>query len=284
MLSCMKIALWQLKNWKFNMRIFMTLAMTVIITYMGIERYLNYVGETEKLTNCVEAYIYLNDNIFSLTLLFLLSVLLFADAPFMENNALYSMIRTGRIKWCTGKIIYILTTSILFNLIVLSGTVVMSLKYAYPGNIWSAAFTFAAEGNVAASNNNVFYDNIGVLMNLTPYKTVFIIFSLNVIYCFFTGLLLFALNLSGSRIAGFAITSILHFLGFMYAETSLSRFMPFSDCILKYHDFGGTTGMTNLIKMRWSLVYMIGILVVLICFIMTRINKVDLKITIGDRQ
>ena len=76
--------------------------------------------------------------------LFLL-ILLTCDAPFMGENSLYSIQRSGRMAWVTGKMLYILVINIIFQLIMFVSQLIVLLPYVGLSEEWGSVLYTAAK-------------------------------------------------------------------------------------------------------------------------------------------
>ena len=139
--------------------------------------------------------------------MFLGLMLLFADAPFTEQSAMYSLVRCSRVQWVVGKLMYILLSCAVYYIFSLAVTVIFFSPNAFAGNVWSAPFYELVMRDAAASSYHITVDPKLFMPAVTPYLAAFYALALNLGYGFFCGSLLFLINLSGSRVLGFAVLS-----------------------------------------------------------------------------
>lgn len=76
--------------------------------------------------------------------LFLL-ILLTCDAPFMGENSLYAIYRSGKMTWVTGKILYIFALNIIFQLILFLSQLIVLLPNAGISREWGSVLYTAAK-------------------------------------------------------------------------------------------------------------------------------------------
>ena len=131
--ACFSIALHNFKKWAVNPRLYILLLMEVLYLHSR----LSPVGELCARTGYkVTPYLlpFLLDEGSAVMMLFLGVVLLFCDAPFIEDEQPYIMLRSGGGIWFIGQMLYIVVASVLY-LIVLYFTKFLVLL---PHIEWSA--------------------------------------------------------------------------------------------------------------------------------------------------
>lgn len=277
MLSCLKVSLWHLKSWKGSIRIIVVLLMCVAMTVYRSMEYVDYAGSIGGIMNCFETYITVINNSWFGIIMFILTLLMFMDAPFMDNNSLYVVSRIGRYRWCIGKIIYIVIASVILNAIVLGTTMLTSVACSFPGNIWSDTFRGVMEGDAVQRGFDLTFSNMEIQSAFTPMKTALISAGLAILLDCMVGMLLYVFNLINGRVLGCAITSILYFAGYAVSGWEYSKFLPMDNSILVLHQLSG--GLT----IRWSVIYFCGIIAIATILSLLLIRRVDYKITTGDR-
>ena len=277
MLSCLKVALWHLKSWKGSVRIIVVFIMCIVMTVYRSLEYINYAREIGGIMNCFETYITVINNGWFGIIMFILTLLLFMDAPFIDNNSLYVVSRIGRYRWCVGKILYIFIAAIIFNGVILLTAILSSVAYSFPGNIWSETFLGVVNGDAVSKGFDVTFYNTEIVQFLSPAGTAFMSALLMVLLDCMVGMLLYLLNLVNGKVIGCAVTSIFYLAGYTVSGLEYTRFLPMHNSIFMYHQLDG--GMT----VRWSIVYFVGIIAVATIISLFLIRRVDYKITTGDR-
>lgn len=277
MRSCLKVALWHLKSWKGSIRIIVVLLMCIAMSIYRSLEYIDYAKSIGGIMNCFETYITVINNGWFGIVMFILTLLLFMDAPFMDNNSLYVVSRIGRYRWCIGKILYIFIAAVIFNAIILVTTMLTSVAYSFPGNIWSDTFKGVVAGDAVAKGFDVTFTNKEIWGAFTPAKTAFISTGLMILLDCMVGMLLYALNLLNGRVLGCAVTAILYFAGYTVSGSEYAKFLPMDNSLLVWHQLGG--GLT----IRWSVIYFCGIIAITTISALLLIRRVDYKITTGDR-
>ena len=275
MLSCIKVALWHLKSWKGSARTIIVFLLAVIMTVYQSMEYLGYAKEVDMIVNCLETYILVTNNEVYSVVMFILVLVLFADAPFMDNNSLYVVSRIGRYRWCIGKMLYIIIAAIVFNLVCMLTTVIVSIPYSYPGDIWSSAFIASTNGETVELGYQAIFYNGEVIYFFSPLRISMISMGLKTLLNCMMGMVLFVLNMGNKKVLGYGIVSILYFAEYTVSGTEIAKITFIKNSIL---------GMQKCFDdIKWSLMYFSGIIVAMIIISLIVIRKVDYKITIGER-
>lgn len=277
MLSCLKVAMWHLKSWKGSVRIIVVFIMCIVMTVYRSLEYIDYAKSIGGIMNCFETYITVTNNGWFGIIMFILILLLFMDAPFMDNNSLYVVSRIGRYRWCIGKIIYIFIAAVIFNGVILLTTILSSVAYSFPGNIWSDTFLGVVRGDPVSKGFDVSFLNMEIVKFLSPAVTAFMSAGLMVLLDCMVGMVLYALNLVNGKVLGCAVTSILYLVGYTVSDSEYVKFLPMHNSLMVEHQLDG--GMT----FKWSVIYFCIIIAVSTVVSLLLIRKVDYKITTGDR-
>ncbi len=282
--SAWAVCKWQLLGWTGNPRVILALLIAIVAALMEPIRFLDFAHRMDEPIQVLEPFIYDACANFIMTLLFLGSLLLFADAPFTEQSALYSITRSGKAAWILGKIIYLLIAALIYVAVAAVSTVLYAIKDAFAGNIWSTPFYDMVVKNAAVNDYRMGMDNKAILVNFSPYAAFAVSFMLSVCYLFVNGLLLFAINIGGNRILGFAVVSAVHCFGYLFSGYSFSRILPFTHALLSNHSFVGAFGNASGPGVIESFIYFLLMIVFLCTVIYQRSQNIDFRISVGTKQ
>lgn len=280
MLKCMKIALWQFKSWKGSARVIVVLLLAIVTTVYQSLVYIDYVDSLNESINIFETYIMVMNNRWHIILLYICGMILFADAPFMNNNSLYVVSRVGRYSWSLGMAIYILMASIVYSLVILLTTVICSASYSYGGDIWSRPMVSLLDGSAYIKGAPTMFTNYNFALLHTPMEAAIMGLILFMLLMCMVGMMLFALNIINGKVLGFAVASITYFVGFLISEDNIVKFFPFHNSILDYHE---TASWICDIPISWSMIYFGGLITIWLVVALFMIRKVDYRITVGER-
>lgn len=171
------------------------------------------------MTYCFASFLF---SCFICTLFLYLSVILmFCDAPFIDRQQLFVIVRSGKSNWFLGKIIYIFFASIIFTVCVNLVCWLELFPYIGFGNKWGdMALQVVRDSEGLGGLGGNFHLTERTLEMFSPGKAFalqfFIVMSTNI----FLGLLTFFINLHKSRTYGSAvalsvviISSLLQYIG-----------------------------------------------------------------------
>lgn len=143
--ACFSIALHNFKKWAVNPRLYILLLIEVLYLHSR----LSPVGELCVRTGYkVTPYLlpFLLDEGSAVMMLFLGVVLLFCDAPFIEDEQPYIMLRSGRRIWFIGQMLYIVMASVLYFIVLYFISVLgAAAAYRMERSVGQAAFYVFAD-------------------------------------------------------------------------------------------------------------------------------------------
>jgi hypothetical protein len=129
-------------------------------------------------------------------------VLLFCDAPFLDSQQPYLLIRTGRTCWYIGHIIYIAFASMVYFVFTWILSIVPILRNIGFSLQWGKIIKTFALTN-AGDNYGLKIPIIGdIVQNYTPFSVMWRSILIYWLVAFFLGLLIFTLNLYFNRAVG----------------------------------------------------------------------------------
>lgn len=172
-------------------------------------------------------------------------LLVFCDAPFVDGQQLYVILRTGSRNWFRGKIIYIFLTSCIYYLLMYAISLLESIPYLGFSSNWEMVLqSLAADGNVGIYRLKI---PERVLSSFSPVTAFFLCYIINVLITTFIGLLIFYINLYKSNNLGVGIAFVVILLSacVQYMPTNsgwiLQYFSPVSwaDLDIFTKDYGG---------------------------------------------
>lgn len=146
-------------------------------------------------------------------------VLLFCNAPFIDGQQLFVILRSGKRTWFRGQILYIILASAGYFTYLWIVSVVMCLPYLGITGDWGDVFLEVVR-NPALVSNEAFLINERTLAMFPAPKACLFVWMINVLVGCFLGFLIFYINLYKSRTYGsvFAlgivfISNIVRFVG-----------------------------------------------------------------------
>lgn len=209
-------------------------------------------------------------------------VLLFCNAPFTDRNQTYIFMRSGRMKWLCGQILYIITASAAYYLFLL---VISLLFTVFSGELsldWGRMLNTLAISTGAAQSANAPYIEIPyvIIRFFNPLQAVWFTFLMSWLGGIFLGLLIFFCNLvSSTRTVGVLIASALVIVCSAVKNEGLRDLMPFSPISWTTLDSIDVGGYTTNPSFSYCLSVYAGLLVILtaLIFIFGRKKSLDVK-------
>ncbi len=238
----------------------------------------HYAASLDEGVQFLEPYIYSRSERAMATLSFMGLILLLADAPFTEQSATYALTRVGRRSWVGGKLLYILLACVAYEAIALAVSGLWVASQGFAGNVWSFPFYQIS----FYGTPKLLFENSAVLQTFSPFGAAALSLLLTVLYHFTVGLLLFRLNLTGSRVIGFAVVGAWHCLGYLWGSVSINRLFGFTHSLLSTHAFDSFWGAERAPGVGESCVVLAVLILLLTADIFYAMRRVDLKITVGE--
>ncbi len=208
-------------------------------------------------------------------------VLLFCNAPFTDQNQIFVYMRTGRVKWLCGQVMYILTASALYYMFILAVSLISTVIYGDGSMGWGSTLRTLANTNAAQVLQHPFIEvSYTVVKFFTPLQAVWFTFLLSWLNAVNTGLIIFLFNLvSGSRFLGVLLSSLMIVFSAVADDLVLPEALPYSPVswiTLNNIDVGGTTDNPSFI---YCICIYVGITAVLgaAVFFMGRRESLDIK-------
>lgn len=206
-------------------------------------------------------------------------VLLFCNAPFIDDNQIYIYIRCGRTKWLFGQLLYILISSAMYYAFLMIACPLIALIYGgTPTTEWGKVLKTVAEMNISGYQ---FIDASDMVIRcFKPLQACFFTFLMSWSNAVLIGIIVFALNyLLKQKYVGIIVASFLVVFSFFVeisGYTKLIYLSPNSWVTLDKIDIGNTTNYPNFTYC--ILFYWITILtLVLLIFLLGRKREFDLK-------
>lgn len=271
------IAFHNFKKWLINPRIYIVFLLAV--GYLTIM--LNCVNEfcrTSGYRITPWFFPFLMAQPYSLLMFLLGVILLFCDAPFIDSEQPYIILRTGRKIWTLGQLLYIAVASAIYFAVIMLFTVIILFNNLSFESGWGKVInTFSQNG--AYRYGVVFPFDYSITAALSPLQAM----ALEFLLCWFTGVLLglvmFVLNMAISRSAGVIVAAVLAVFPLFVRKSvySLHYFSPASWTSLSVINLSGSTSFPSLTYVLVGYVVLISIFASLAFMLMRRKNINVLK-------
>ena len=147
--SIEKICMQNLRKWKTDYRIRAISVSVLVILWIYIDD-MNRIAEGIGSTMPVWIYPFLYSQFHTKLIFTLPVVLFFCNAPFIDSNQIFVFMRSGRIRWLVGQMLYVAAASGIYYIFLLAASLLSSA--AAGGEIslgWGKTLTTAANSNAA---------------------------------------------------------------------------------------------------------------------------------------
>lgn len=247
--SVVSISTQNFRKWQTDYRVWYIAVTVTAVIWIYIDDLKNAIAVTgTEMPVWVFPFLYVQD--YSKLIFTLPVVLLFCSAPFLDGNQTFVFMRTGRMKWLCGQILYIIIASAVYYLFILAVSLLLTVFYGGFSLEWGETLKMIATSNdirrlisyVGISPSNF------VMTFFKPLQAVWFTFLMSWLGGIFIGLTIFACNLiSETKYLGVSISSFFVLFsyitineGFMQ-RLSMLRFSPMSWITLDNIDVGHMT-------------------------------------------
>lgn len=221
------IAGYNFRLWRRNPRILVTFALTFILCFLLSDKTVRFAVAHNTTLQMLEPFIWSFGDSNSILLSSVLLVMLFADMPFLCAGTPFYLVRTDRRTWILGQVLYILAATTVYLLFVLAATVLLSMKYAFPGNMWSP--TAAILGYTNAGKRVAIPALVKTLEMSWPYESAACIFLLMLGYSGGMVMLMLVCNLRYGPAAGVVSVLVYSVYGILMQPDTIQLLLKLPD-------------------------------------------------------
>ncbi len=273
------IAIYSIRQWTTNPRIICLFALMSMFVWNDFGVICDLTGSTGIKTNPLIFPFFSNDPVKQLILLAGI-VFLFSDAPFINKNQPYIIIRSKRIPWVLSQILYIIMASAIYFLFLMLVSLLVLLPHAtFATNGWGKIIHTLAQTDVGAQINLQFGITKEITTFYSPLEAFGLSFLLNWgVACFF-GLLLFAINLNFNRMLGLVAGGVLLFFDLLVTNMLPPTFYHFSPVSLSRLSVLDPMGVSLFPNLTYPFIFFSVSIVVLSALLVVSIKKISIEIT-----
>lgn len=212
-MKSIRICVQNLRKWLGNSRIYIAFVIVFLFTLIytkGLWLVSDNVGE--KLS--IYIFPFLTTYRYMKIIYLFPLLLLFCDAPFVDANQQFVMIRSSRLSWGIGQMLYIICGSFFYALFMLLSSIVVNIGHIQMGASWGKSLILAGTTNIC-SILGIQYDTVQIssiiVKYYTPAQAMLWSFLFLWMICIILGLIiydfniLFQSNIVGLFVAGFLI-------------------------------------------------------------------------------
>lgn len=255
------------RKWTSSPRILIILFL--LITFINLsEEGIRLFSQSVHIAVSVWTFPFLMSDWYDLFIFMLGLVMLFCDAPFLDDQQPYLIMRTGKKCWLAGQILYIFLGSAVYFLAVWGISILLLLPNVAFSTQWGKIIRTLSATDVGANFNISLQFSSRVVQRFQPLQAMGLSFLLSWLVGSFLGLLMFVINMNTSRAVGALTAAGVVLLEVMalsggYDLYALRFFSPVSWASLDLLDFTHTAQNPSFEYAVVVLICMIFILIVL---------------------
>lgn len=151
------------------------------------------------------------------------AVYLFANAPYLNRNSMYQIIRQGKYKWAMSQLGSIVLSGFSFTAVLFLMGFIRMLPHMDWTFSWGRMIKTLAATNAASQLNVTFVLNPSFLQSMEGWEAGILAFVLDSLVFVLIGFFLFAIGLLFSRMAALIFTGVLAIVPFVIKSWDFSR-------------------------------------------------------------
>lgn len=223
---------------------------------------------------------FLSSNTVYQLIIFLGVLFLFSDAPFIDKNQPYIIIRSKRTIWALGQILHVIMLSASYFLILMGISILVVLPYAtLATDGWGKLVNTLAQTNLDVQVGMTFDFSKQIVSLYAPLEAFLYCFLLNWGMASFLGLLIFAINMKFSKMIGILIGLSVLLFDLLSLNNLSSTSVYFSPLSLSRLSMLDPKGITIYPSVTYALVfYCVSIVLLSIC-IVAEVKTKDIEIS-----
>ncbi len=204
-------------RWRHSPQVWLAFALGFIACFLLSGKVLDFASAHGTSLQLFEPFIWVFGDADSILLISLCLLLLFADLPALDNEAPLFLVRTTRLRWMAGQVLYLALATLLFVGFILLSTCALTGACAYKANLWSSTAAVLGYSNIGES---ICIPAFVKVLELTfPYPCALHIFGLMLGYSLVLSSVIFFFNLLRGKLGMIAGTLFSGFGFFLTPQT-----------------------------------------------------------------
>ncbi|MCQ2416827.1 MAG: hypothetical protein MJ071_03335 [Oscillospiraceae bacterium] len=187
-----------LRQWRRSPQIFLGFSLGWIACFLLTDKTIQFADTHDTVLQVFEPFIWTFGDGKSILLISLCLLLIFSDMPYLHNETAFYLVRTTRLRWMWGQVLYLILTTLLFMAFILLSACMLAGGKAFPGNQWSDTAAILSYSEIGTSIAVPAY--VKVLEFSYPYQVTLHIFGLMLCYTMVLAALIFLGNLIRPRL------------------------------------------------------------------------------------
>ncbi len=268
------IAFQNIRKWRTDYRIWMLAILMGIITHsntVAISQVALEMGE--KVAPWIFPFLYTDRYVLILYMVPL--IFLYCDAPFIDNNQLFVLLRSKRTPWIIGQVLYIVLTSVIYFTTLTILPIVLHIRHITYMDDWGMVLGRMAISGTALVEGTAFTVSNHIVTYFTPQQAMFYAWLLSVLFGIFIGIMICMLNIiTKHRIVAMVVAGFVVLFQTLARSMEMKWFSPASWAVLPNLDVGGRTALPTIGYVL--IIYLVGILFMSIAVVI-RFRKMDIR-------
>jgi hypothetical protein len=274
-----RIAMYSIRQWVTDPRVISLFVLMSMFVWNDFEVISDLTGRTGIKTNPLLFPFYSGDPVKKLILLAGV-IFLFSDAPFINKNQPYIIIRSKRVTWVLGQILYIVMAGAVYFLFLMSVSILALLPDAtFATDGWGKIVHTLAQTNAGAQIHLQFGITKEITTFYSPFEAFALSFLLNWGAACFLGLLLFAINLKFNRMIGLVAGGVILFSDLLITNMLPPGFYHLSPVSLSRLSVLDPMGVSLFPNLAYPFVFFSVSIVALSALLVVSIKKIPIEIT-----
>jgi hypothetical protein len=244
------------------------MALILVFTNMVVSPIVNLAQSVNESVNPWIMPFIMSDD-YMIIILFICAVVLFCDAPFIDEQQPYVIIRSDKICWALGQILYVVLSGLIFAVFIFISVCINLIGVINFSSDWGKIIGTLAQTNAGTQFNSYISFDYSIMVNYSSIEATFITILLVWAVSVFLGLLMFLINTHLNNIIGPVVAFVLvlaqYFLPIIRVDV-LYYFSPVSWVNLKNIDIKGISIYPNFEYISTALCIGIITLIILIVF------------------
>lgn len=259
-----------------NARTVITFLMSIVLCFLLTGQVMEVVDGYGTVMQAAEPFIWTFGDSTAILFVSLLLIFLFSDLPRLTAFTPFYLMRITKRKWLAAQLLYITLVTLFYVFFVLCATVLLCMKNAFAGNLWSETAAILAYSE--AGEKLHVPSSVKVMESITPYGCMLQAALLLLGYSLTLGFLILLGNLLLGRKYGMLLAVGYSLYGFLLDPEVLGKLLglekyelyrvrsvvgwisPLNNAVYGLHDFG----YDNLPTIGQSLLLFGGILALLV--------------------
>ena len=270
-----------LRKWRKDYRIWIIAVLLFLLVWDNV-RILNDISGQLGIKSSIWLYPFLYTQYHQKLIFTIPLILLYNNAPFIDQNSLYIIARCKKSTWHIGQFMYIMASAAIYFIFIIICTIIIALPHAELSSDWGTSIYTISRTQIAQNTGHNFLTISPFITSyFTPIQAVWFTFLMSSLMATMIGMIIYIFNITTqTKFIGGIIGSILIifscFVESFYGSTDLRKISPVSWITMDKIDVGGLTSNPSL---SYCLIVYIGFIffIMMIILLFRKKFKLDIK-------